>query len=95
MTRGKSKKQPSGMTATVMCVRCCRIYVYRGSPEARCPKCGFNKWVDPRILCRELAAGGETTITAARGFSALLWKAADFVETDDINEDVAADEGIA
>ncbi len=75
----------------VMCLRCARIYMYRGQPGVRCPKCAFCKWADPRTLCRNVAAGGDAGAAAIKQMTGILWHAADFVETEDINEDVASD----
>jgi DNA-directed RNA polymerase subunit RPC12/RpoP len=75
-----------GMHLPVMCLRCARIYMYENQPAARCPKCGFGKWVDPRMLCKDMASGSRVAIQTV---TEVLWKASDFVESGDINEDTA------
>ena len=80
-------KEKTGFDLPVVCARCARIYMYRNQTEARCPKCAFNRWLDIRALVRESRT--ENAPGAQKQLLELLWRAADFVETDDINEDVA------
>lgn len=89
MSKNKDKKtpeekKPGEMHLPVMCVRCARIYMYHNETRAHCPKCGHDKWTDPRALCKEIAGGSKVAIQSV---TEILWKASDFVETGDISED--------
>jgi len=77
------------MHLPVICARCARIYMYENQPEARCPKCGFNRWYDVRLLIRESRI--EKGPPALKQLLELLWRAADFVELEDVNEDTGGD----
>ena len=81
----KSSTPKEGLHLPVMCDRCARIYMYQNQPEARCPKCAWNRWIDVRMLIRE----ARSHEPARKQLMETLWRAADFVEMDDINEDVA------
>lgn len=83
--KSPAEKKPGEMHLPVMCVRCARIYMYHNETRAHCPKCGHGNWIDPRLLCKELAGGSKA---ASQTVTEILWKASDFVETEDINEDV-------
>jgi len=74
----------------VMCVRCARIYLYDNQPEARCPRCGWNRWVDPRMLIRDIVGQGQGDPAAAqKQLHEIIWKAVEYVEDEDPKEDVA------
>ena len=74
----------------VMCLRCARIYVYNSEPEARCPRCGWNRWVDVRMLIRDVSGKGfGDKKVSLKQLLEVLWKAVDYVEDEDPKEDIA------
>lgn len=81
-----TRERKATMHLPVMCYRCARIYIYLGQPEARCPKCGFSRWADPRQLCRDVA---DHKPGAIQQLTSIVWRATEFVEEGDTNEDLA------
>jgi DNA-directed RNA polymerase subunit RPC12/RpoP len=90
MSKNRDKKdreaRPEGMLVLpVMCSRCARVYMYQSQPEARCPKCAFNRWLDVRLV----VGAARTDESAKKQLLEILWRAADYVEGENTDEDLS------